>query len=170
MYGKGIMRNLNFKTSLFILIISLAGTGLVFAQQDQAPTTPVAAVAPATAPADAISINQVIDRIIGREFLGEVRTFVFDVTPKKGSLGTFKGRIWAEDKDYNVVRFNGTYGPSTATKMYFHFDSWREFMGNGEWLPAYVYTEESDMGYLVGSRHLRFKGQTRLWGYNAGKT
>jgi Peptidase family M48 len=106
---------------------------------------------------------------VRKEFIGQVRTLVFDVIPRKGSSGTFKGRIWVEDKEYNVVRFNGTYGPSTSTKMYFHFDSWREYMGEGVWLPAYVYTEESDMGYLVGTRHLRFKGQTRLWGYNAGK-
>jgi hypothetical protein len=106
---------------------------------------------------------------VRREFLGEVRTLVFDVQPKKGSKGTFRGRIWAEDQEYNIVRFNGTYGPSTRTKIYFHFDSWREYMGKGEWLPAYVYTEESDYGYFVGTRHLRFKGQTRLWGYNVGK-
>ncbi len=106
---------------------------------------------------------------VRREFLGEVRTLVFDVKPKKGSNATFKGRIWAEDQEYNIVRFNGTYGPSTATKIYFHFDSWREYMGKGEWLPAYVYTEESDYGYIMGTRHLRFKGQTRLWGYNVGK-
>jgi hypothetical protein len=105
-----------------------------------------------------------------REFLGSVRTLVFDVVPKKGSRGAFKGRIWVEDEGYTIVRFNGTYGPSTPTKMYFHFDSWREYMGEGEWLPAFVYTEESQMGYLAGARHLRFKGQTRLWGYNVGKS
>src|SRR5262245_41623088 len=82
---------------------------------------------------------------IRREFLGDVRTVVFDVQPKKGTKGTFKGRIWAEDQDFNIVRFNGTLGSSTATKMFFHFDSWREYMGNGEWLPAYVYTEESNV-------------------------
>jgi hypothetical protein len=123
-----------------------------------------------------LAINADFDRsnydfeFVRREFLGEVRTLVFDVMPKKDSKGTFKGRIWAEDQDYNVVRFNGTYGASTATKMYFHFDSWREYMGPGLWLPAYVYTEESDMGYLAGARKLRFKGQTRLWGYNVGKS
>jgi hypothetical protein len=105
-----------------------------------------------------------------REFLGSVRCLVFDVSPKKGGSGSFKGRIWVEDQDYNIVRFNGTYGPSTLTKMFFHFDSWREYMGTGQWLPAYVYTEESDMGYLAGRRHLRFKGQTRLWAYNVGKS
>jgi hypothetical protein len=103
---------------------------------------------------------------VRREFLGDVRTVVFDVQPKKGAKGTFKGRIWAEDQDFTIVRFNGTLGPSTSTKMFFHFDSWREYMGNGEWLPAYVYTEESGMSYLMGARKLRFKGQTRLWAYN----
>ena len=106
---------------------------------------------------------------IRREFLGDVRTIVFDVQPKKGTKGTFKGRIWAEDQDFTIVRFNGTLGSSTGTKMFFHFDSWREYMGNGEWLPAYVYTEESGISYLMGTRKLRFKGQTRLWAYNVGK-
>ena len=106
---------------------------------------------------------------VRREFLGDVRTIVFDVQPKKGTKGNFKGRIWAEDQDFTIVRFNGTLGSSTATKMFFHFDSWREYMGNGEWLPAYVYTEESGMSYLMGARKLRFKGQTRLWAYNVGK-
>jgi hypothetical protein len=107
---------------------------------------------------------------VRREFLGDVRCLVFDVTPKPKSVGTFSGRIWVEDQDYNVVRFNGTYGPSTPTKMYFHFDSWRENIGPGLWLPAYVYSEESDMRYLKGLRKLRFKGQTRIWGYNVGKS
>jgi len=106
---------------------------------------------------------------IRREFLGDVRTIVFDVQPKKGTKGTFKGRIWAEDQDFTIVRFNGTLGSSTGTKMFFHFDSWREYMGNGEWLPACVYTEESGLSYLMGARKLRFKGQTRLWAYNVGK-
>jgi hypothetical protein len=106
---------------------------------------------------------------VKREFVGEVRTLVFDVKPKKNTPGTFKGRIWVEDQDHSIVRINGTYDASTATKMYFHFDSWREFMGTGEWLPAYVYTEESGMSYLFGTRKLRFKGQTRLWGYDVGK-
>jgi hypothetical protein len=103
---------------------------------------------------------------VRREFLGEVRCMVFDVKPIPHTDGTFAGRIWVEDQDYNIVRFNGTYGPSTATKLFFHFDSWRENMSPGLWLPAYIYTEESDASYLLGKVKLRFKGQTRLWGYN----
>jgi hypothetical protein len=103
---------------------------------------------------------------VRREFLGEVRTLVFDVKPKKGSgAGRFVGRVWAEDQDYHIVRFNGTYGPTTSYRHYFHFDSWRVNMGPNLWLPAYVYTEESDFRYLK-FRSLRFKGQTRIWGYD----
>jgi len=49
---------------------------------------------------------------VRREFLGEVRCLVIDVQPKKDAPpGRFMGRIWVEDQDYNIVRFNGTYYP-----------------------------------------------------------
>lgn len=103
---------------------------------------------------------------VRREFLGEVRCLVFDVKPKREAKGTFSGRIWVEDRDYNIVRFNGSNGSSSMTKIFFHFDSWRENMGPGVWMPSYVYSEESDLGYFFGRRKLRFKAQTRVWGYN----
>src|SRR5580698_2787729 len=47
---------------------------------------------------------------VRRDFLGGVRTLVFDVRPKpKEGVGRFSGRIWVEDQDGNVVRFNGSY-------------------------------------------------------------
>ena len=106
---------------------------------------------------------------IRREFLGDVRTVVFDVKPKKGSNGIFSGRIWAEDQTYYIVRFNGTYSTNGSEKLAFHFDSWRENMGPNLWFPSYVYTEESDLGYMFGRKKLSFKAQTRLWGYNVGR-
>ena len=38
-----------------------------------------------------------------------MRTWVFDVHPKVTGMGRFYGRVWIEDQDGNVVRFNGTY-------------------------------------------------------------
>jgi hypothetical protein len=102
---------------------------------------------------------------VRREFLGEVRCFVFDVKVKPNHTG-FIGRIWVEDQNYNIVRLNGTYNPPSGSDVFFHFDSWRENMGPGLWLPAYIYIEESDYRYFMGNRKLRFKGQTRIWGYN----
>jgi hypothetical protein len=105
---------------------------------------------------------------VRREFLGEVRTLVFDVTPlEKSGKGRFLGRIWVEDQDYNVVRFNGAYGGSGHSSWYFHFDSWRSNAQPGLWLPAFVYSEEKDLHYAL-TKKLDFKAQTRLWGYNLG--
>ena len=103
---------------------------------------------------------------VRREFLGEVRCLVIDVEPRPDSGSSrFLGRIWVEDQDYNVVRFNGTYYPHPKTSFYLHFDSWRLNMRSGAWLPAYIYSEESDMKTSLGHA-LHFRAQTRLWGYD----
>jgi hypothetical protein len=105
---------------------------------------------------------------VRREFLGEVRCLVFDVTPlEKTGKGRFLGRIWVEDQDYNVVRFNGGYGGSGHSSWYFHFDSWRTNVQPGVWMPSFVYSQESDLHYAI-TKKLAFKAQTRLWGYNLG--
>jgi len=103
---------------------------------------------------------------VRREFLGELRCLVVDVRPKSGQrIARFMGRIWIEDQDYNIVRFNGTYTPQPKVNFFFHFDSWRLNMRPGMWLPAYVYSEESDLKTTLG-KTLHFKAQTRLWGYD----
>jgi hypothetical protein len=103
---------------------------------------------------------------VRREFLGEIRCVVLDVAPKKDAgNGRFLGRIWIEDQDYNIVRFNGTYTQSHRNSYYFHFDSWRQNLRPGIWLPSLIYSEESDFKYHLG-RTLHYKAQTRLWGYN----
>jgi hypothetical protein len=105
---------------------------------------------------------------VRQDFLGEVRCIVVDVQPKeRAPKGLFTGRIWVEDRDFNIVRFNGTYTPSSRYSYYLHFDSWRLNLQPGMWLPAYVYSQESDSHRSsppFGS--LYFKAQTRLWGYD----
>jgi len=106
---------------------------------------------------------------VRREFLGSVRTWVFDVHPKadvKG-IGRFYGRIWIEDEGGNVVRFNGTYtGPTSedVAKYYFHFDSWRMNVQPGIWLPVAIYVEESQR--TESDKSLGLKAQTHFWGYS----
>jgi hypothetical protein len=105
---------------------------------------------------------------VRREFLGEVRCLVFDVTPlEKSGKGRFLGRIWVEDQDYNIVRFNGGYGGNGHSSWYFHFDSWRTNVQPGIWMPSFVYSQENDLHYAI-TKKLDFKAQTRLWGYNLG--
>lgn len=110
-------------------------------------------------------------RYVRREFLGEVRCLLFDVDPlPKSGKGRFVGRIWVEDQNYHIVRFNGAYGGSSLTSSYFDFDSWRTNAGKNLWLPAFIYSEEGqDRGAKTRSRGFKaFRAQTRLWGYDLG--
>ncbi|MGA2510571.1 MAG: hypothetical protein ABSG27_10085 [Candidatus Acidiferrales bacterium] len=104
---------------------------------------------------------------VGREFLGEVRCLVFDVTPlPKSGKGRFKGRVWAEDQGFTIVRFNGVYTPLSGINGFnLHFDSWRLNVQPGLWLPSFVFSQESDLKDILGNK-IHFKAQTRLWGYD----
>ncbi|HEY1759004.1 MAG TPA: M48 family metalloprotease [Bryobacteraceae bacterium] len=120
---------------------------------------------------------------IRREFLGEVRCLVFDIAPlHPGEGGRFTGRVWVEDRDNNVVRFDGTYtqGPTVKGSLperYFHFDSWRLNVAPGQWVPAEIYVEEDGAAGASGSPSSpgtphptaempHFKAQSRIWDYN----
>jgi hypothetical protein len=105
---------------------------------------------------------------VRREFLGEARCIVIDVQPReKAPKGLFIGRIWVEDRDYNIVRFNGTYSGSSHYAYYMHFDSWRFNLQSDVWLPSYIYVEESGSKQNSSLFHnLDLKAQTRLWAYD----
>lgn len=100
------------------------------------------------------------------EILGEVRCAVVDVRPRENSAEHgFVGRIWVEDQDFNIVRFTGMHTSKAFSKPGFHFDSWRLNTLGIMWMPAYVYTEESNP-HDRSSHRLWFKAQTRIWGYD----
>jgi hypothetical protein len=107
---------------------------------------------------------------VRKAFLGTVRCDVFDVHPKAGlGNGRFTGRIWVDNDSGNVVRFNGTYtGGDMADKAddndYFHFDSWRQNLQPGVWLPVGVYVEETSK--RDKEHPVSFKAHTSIWGYS----
>jgi hypothetical protein len=104
---------------------------------------------------------------VRRQFLGAVRTYVFDVTPlPKSGDGRFLGRVWVEDQNFAIVRFNGVFVPvARAFGWNLHFDSWRTNVGPNQWVPSYIYSAESDLkNFPYG--HVQYRSQTRLWGYD----
>lgn len=108
---------------------------------------------------------------VRREFLGEVRCLVFDVGPaRKNDKARFVGRIWVEDQDFHIVRFNGSYGGASLLSNYFNFDSWRTNTGKNQWLPAFIYSEKGSVRdpKTTNIAFHAFHAQTRLWGYNLG--
>lgn len=103
---------------------------------------------------------------VRREFLGDTRTDLFDVTPKSGSgSGRFIGRVWIEDTGGNIVRFSGTYTSNNGHQVYYHFDSWRTNVQPGLWLPTAVYAEEHGPGTVPDQAGF-FRAQTWIWGYS----
>ena len=108
---------------------------------------------------------------VRREFLGSIRTWVFDVRPKPAvsGPGRFFGRIWIEDQDGNIVRFNGTFTEGKHFMEgdqihYFHFDSWRTNVQPGEWLPTAIYVEETH--HSADRKATGMRAQTYFWGYS----
>ncbi len=113
-------------------------------------------------------------RFVRREFLDEVRCVVLEVWPKDAREIGFKGRIWVEDRNFTIVRFNGISREADSAlsrffrrKLSFHLDSWRVNVQPGVWLPGYVYLEETDFeDRRPAPRQVpKVRGQMRLWGY-----
>jgi len=105
-------------------------------------------------------------QFVRQEFLGEVRCLVW-MYSRRASGRPVPGANLVEDREYNIVRFNGTYSPRSRYSYYLHFDSWRLNLQAGLWLPSYVFIEESNfqgVGPLLPGLH--FKAQTRLWSYD----
>ena len=120
--------------------------------------------------ADGLDRSRYHFEYVRREFLGDLRCLLFDVSPlDKKATGRFIGRIWVDDRDLRIVRFNGTYTNGSTARQYFHFDSWRVEVAAGQWVPSCIYVEESQPAEKnAGFR--RFKAQTRLWGYHVAKS
>ncbi len=82
--------------------------------------------------------------------LDELTTYVFDVNPK--SIGKnqrlFQGRIWVDDKDFQIVK---TYGKAVGyakrhkgqdEQQFPHFETFRENIEGKYWFPTYTRADE----------------------------
>lgn len=105
-------------------------------------------------------------RLVRTEYLGEVRSLVFDVCPEVPAMGRFQGRIWIEDSENHIIRVNGAiYGPDSDSRSTpsLHFDSWRMNLQPGLWLPVAIYVEDKR-----GERNeqLVMAARVHFWGYS----
>jgi hypothetical protein len=86
--------------------------------------------------------------------LDELTTYVFDVAPKtlEKNQRYFQGRIWVDDKDFQIVKTFGkpvyAKSKSTENQAFPRFETFRENIEGKYWFPTYTRANEM----------LRFKG------------
>jgi len=103
---------------------------------------------------------------VRREFLGEVRCLVFDVSPQdKSGKGRFLGRMWAKIRTTHC-RFNGAYGGAGHSSWYFTSTAGAPMCSRA--VDAFlIYSEEKDLHYAL--QETGFK-RRRGCGYNVGRS
>src|SRR5689334_16473757 len=86
-------------------------------------------------------------KYVGREQVDEVGTYVFDLTPLKMDKGQryFQGRVWVEDKDYQIVKTRGKATGLLKKKedqAFPHFENYRENIEGHYWFPTYTRADD----------------------------
>jgi hypothetical protein len=107
---------------------------------------------------------------VGKEKLDELDTYVFDVTPKilsdarrlaalkktKQPERYFKGRIWVDDHDFQIVKSRGK-GVPEFDQRFPTFETYREQIDGKYWFPTYSYADD-ELTFKGGQTvHLRMR-------------
>jgi hypothetical protein len=83
-------------------------------------------------------------KYVAHEPLDELNTYVFDVAPKtlEKNQRYFQGRIWVEDKDFEIVKTDGKAVPDIKKKgqenVFPRFETFRENVEGNYWFPTYT--------------------------------
>jgi len=83
----------------------------------------------------------------GRERVDELGTYVFDLEPKKLEKGEryFRGRVWVDDRDLQIVKTSGTSTGLLKKKedqAFPHFENFRENTEGHYWFPTYTRADD----------------------------
>src|SRR6266571_6177176 len=86
-------------------------------------------------------------KYVGREHVDELNTYVFDLEPKKLEKGQryFRGRVWVDDKDLQIVKTAGTSTGLLKKKedqAFPHFENYRENIEGHFWFPTYTRADD----------------------------
>ena len=88
---------------------------------------------------------------VGEERVDELDTYVFDLKPRRKRAGKsyFKGRIWVDQVDLQIVMSRGKPVPQSDNNRFPEFETLREQIDGKNWFPTW--TEADD--------YLRFPGR-----------
>ena len=97
---------------------------------------------------------------VGRQNVDELSCYVFDVAPKviEKKQRYFKGRVWVEQKDLQIVLTDGKAVPDIISKnnenVFPRFKTYRENIAEGFWFPTYTKADDY-LHFRSGDIHIR---------------
>ncbi|SRR6266496_1260196 len=90
---------------------------------------------------------------VGQQQEDELHCYVFDVAPKEivGKNRYFQGRIWLDDRDFQIVKSKGKFVPEKHVNkkgkgnedLHPIFTTWREQIDGQYWFPTYTSTDDT---------------------------
>jgi len=87
---------------------------------------------------------------VGRQKEDELQCYVFDIAPKQieGKKRYFQGRIWVDDRDFQIVKTYGKTVPDIHKKkgqenLFPKFTTWREQIDGRYWFPTYTKADDT---------------------------
>jgi TonB family protein len=102
-------------------------------------------------------------RYAGKEKIDELNLYIFDVEPKvmpdpkKTKERLFKGRIWVDDQDLQIVKTKGKGVPETKNNKFPTVETYREHIDGKYWFPTYSYADEELLFDSGEPLHIRMK-------------
>ena len=99
---------------------------------------------------------------VGQQHVDELDTYVFDIAPKKvdknGGPRFFDGRIWVDNRDFQIVKTCGKNVPDIHKKdsenLSPKFVTYRQQIDGQYWFPTYTRADD-DLQFKSGPVHIR---------------
>ncbi|HVF57444.1 MAG TPA: hypothetical protein VM934_14920 [Pyrinomonadaceae bacterium] len=115
-------------------------------------------------------IDQYNFSYVGKERIDELDLYVFDVSPKilsdqralanlkkmKEPERFFQGRIWVDDRDYQIVKARGK-GVPEFDQRFPTFETYREQIDGRYWFPTYAFADDELVFKDGQSVHVRLR-------------
>ncbi len=96
----------------------------------------------------------------GQQQEDELHCYVFDIAPKKieGKKRYFQGRIWVDDRDFQIVKTFGKTVPDIRHKndenLFPKFTTWRTLVDDKYWFPAFTKADDI-LHFKLNDVHIR---------------
>src|SRR5438067_10438374 len=96
----------------------------------------------------------------GQQQEDELHCYVFDIAPKRieGKKRYFQGRVWVDDRDFQIVKTYGKTVPDIRTKkgenLFPKFTTWREQIDGKYWFPTYTRADDT-LHFSMQEVHIR---------------